>query len=203
MTLTTRRHVGFSLIELIIVLGILSLMVVVVGSFTTDVFRVSRIINVTLSRNEQTRRTLGSFVNELRTAAISSLGTYPIAAATSTNLTFYSNLDQDALKERLRYFVQGTTLKRGVLKPSGNPLAYNPANETITDSVQNLLNPTDIFSYFDNTYNGQTAPLAFPVTITSLRLVRIHVRVDTTPNESPSPFDLTSEVMLRNLKDNL
>ena len=203
MTLTTRRHVGFSLIELIIVLGILGLMVVVVGSFTTDVFRVSRIINVTLSRNEQTRRTLGSFVNELRTAAISSLGTYPIAAATSTNLTFYSNLDQDALKERLRYFVQGTTLKRGVLKPSGNPLAYNPANETITDSVQNLLNPTDIFSYFDNTYNGQTAPLAFPVTITSLRLVRIHVRVDTTPNESPSPFDLTSEVMLRNLKDNL
>ncbi|MDP3986331.1 MAG: hypothetical protein U1C53_02755 [Candidatus Veblenbacteria bacterium] len=194
---------GFTIVEITITLAILLGVLLVVGNFTTDVFKISRFINTTLTAQDQARRTIGNLVAELRTASISSLGAYPIAAASATSLTFYSDIDADSYKERLRYFVSGTTLKRGLLKPSGNPLTYNPANETITDAVTWLVNPTSIFSYFDTSYNGQGSPLTFPVSIPVVRHVRVTVQIDQYPNEPPETYELSSEVNIRNLKDNL
>lgn len=189
--------------EIVITLAVLLTVTLVVGNFTADVFRTSRFINTTLNSQDEARRTINKFIAELRTASISSLGAYPIAEATATSLTFYSDIDADAYKERLRYFVSGTTLRRGLLKPSGNPLTYNPANETVTDAVNYLVNTTNIFSYYDSNYNGQGTALSFPINLPDVRLIRMQVQIDQYPNEPPEAYELSSEVNIRNLKDNL
>ena len=39
-------------------------------------------------------------------------------------------LDDDGLKEKIRYYLTGTTLKKGVIKPTGSPPVYLSANES-------------------------------------------------------------------------
>ncbi len=60
-----------------------------------------------------------------------------------------------------------------------------------------------IFQYYPATYDGTGSALSIPVTISSVRLVKITVIIDNDPNRSPVPMIVTSSVTLRNLKDNL
>jgi hypothetical protein len=62
-----------------------------------------------------------------------------------------------------------------------------------------------IFEYFDSSYDGSaTAPaLIFPVTPINIRLVRITVKIDSDPLQSPDEFIVTTQVSVRNAKDNL
>ena len=104
----------------------------------------------------------------------------------------------------MRYFIQGTTLKKGILKPSGTPLAYNPANETVRESIHNIGNgTTTLFSYHDTNYDGTSPPLAEPINISVVRLVKITVLIERSTGTPQSPLTLTTQVSMRNLKDNL
>lgn len=194
---------GFTTLELVVVMGITSLVLLAVVSFIVSMFRTTRSINASLTAVEQSRRTVKMFTDELRTASPSATGAYPIAAATGGSFTFYSDIDRDDYVERLRYFMDGTNLKRGYLKPSGDPLTYSEANEVVYTVAQFISNPGAIFSYFDEDYNGQTAPLTIPPNIPDIRLVRIRLQIDQHPTEPPGPYELLSEVSIRSLKDNL
>jgi type II secretory pathway pseudopilin PulG len=200
---TSRLRSGFTTLELVVVMGISSLVLMAVASFIISMFRTTRSINASLTAVEQGRRTVKMFTDELRTAAPSATGAYAIAEAGGTSITFYSDIDRDDYVERLRYFVDGTDLKRGYLKPSGDPLTYSEANETVYTVTQFLSNPGAVFAYFDDNYNGQTAPLTIPPNIPDIRLVRIRLLVDQYPTEPPGPYELLSEVSIRSLKDNL
>jgi len=134
----------------------------------------------------------------------SSLGSYPIEIAADNTLVFFTDINDDGLKERVRYFVQGTTLKKGVISPTGSPLAYVSANETFTELVHNLRNgSTPVFTYYDTNYNGTTSPLTQPVDISFIRLIKVNMIVDVDPNRSPVPVTVTTQISVRNLKDNL
>lgn len=189
---------GFTLIEIAVVLGIFGVTILAVGAFTSGVFRYNRILTSQLDTETQLRRVVAKFTKEARTASISSLGAYPLDAASPMSVTFYSNIDADNLKERVRYFLDATTLKRGVLKPTGSPLTYNPANEQVSSLVNDVRN-SDIFLYYDETYNGSSPPLTFPVILTAVRLIRFKLSIDSNLNEPPGPLDTETNVHLRNL----
>ena len=106
------------------------------------------------------------------------------------------------MKEKVRYFLAGTTLQKGVIKPTGSPLIYNSINEKISTFVNNVIS-TSIFDYYDENYDGTTAPLSFPVNVSDIRLVKITVMVEQDPNRSPTPMVFSTQVSIRNLKDNL
>ncbi len=199
----SRLRYGFTTMELVIVMGITSLVLLAVSSFIVSMFRTTRSINATLTAVEQARRTVKMFTDELRTAAPSATGAYAIAEAGGGTFTFYSDIDRDDYVERLRYFVDGTDLKRGYLKPAGDPLTYSEANEVVYVVTQFITNPGAVFSYFDENYNGLTGPLTIPPTIPDIRLVRIRLQIDQHPTEPPGPYELLSEVSIRSLKDNL
>ena len=138
-----------------------------------------------------------------RSTLPSSLGSYAIDSASSTAFIYYADLNGDGLKEKIRYFLSGTTLRQGVIKPSGSPLVYNPANEKIADMIHGIVkNSGPIFTYYDTNYDGTTAPLATPVNLLNIRLVKITVKVDVDPRKPPGPAQFTTQVSIRNLKDN-
>jgi len=190
--------------EVLVSIFILTLIGLAVSSFAKDIFSLNRITSDSLTAQDETRRALKTMSAEIRTASPSSLGAYALAQSATSSFTFYSNIDGDSFKERVRYFLDGTTLKKGVIKPIGTPLTYSPANEVISELIPGVANATtSIFSYYDKNYDGTTQALIEPIDIATVRLVKITIVVDKDPQTPPSPMTLTTQISIRNLKDNL
>jgi type II secretory pathway component PulJ len=196
---------GFSLAEIVVSVAILTAVGYTFSIFQKDIFSLNTTLQNNLSAQLEARHVLKDLGKELREASPSSLGAYPVALASSTTLTFYTDINNDGLKERIRYFLSGTTLKKGVIVPSGSPLVYNTANEKISTVVSNVINSTTtpVFDYFDDQYTGTSSPLVQPVDPVSVRLVRITVIIDKDPNRPPLPITVTTQITIRNVKDNL
>ena len=195
---------GFSIIEVVVAISILTLVGIAVYAFQKDVFSLNRILSQSIIAQKEVRRALKIMSAEIRAASPSSIGAYAIAETATSSFIFYSNIDDDSFKERVRYFLDGAVLKKGVTKPTGDPPAYNPANEIISDMVRDMANGTTaIFSYYDTDYEGTSQPLAETIDVSVVRLVKIVIIVDRDPSAPPGPMTLTTQISMRNLKDNL
>ncbi len=195
---------GFSVTELLVGIFILTFIGIAVATFQKDIFFLNRFLSGSLTAQDEARRALKTMTAEVRPLSPSSLGAYPIAEANSTSFIFYSNIDSDSLKERVRYFLDGAILKKGVIKPSGTPLTYDTADEIINEIVHDVSNnATPIFSYYDTNYNGITPPIEEPINIPSVRLVQITILINKNSSQQPGIITLTTQVSIRNLKDNL
>lgn len=193
---------GFTLTEMLITVFIITLIGIAVISFQIDLFSLNRISSDNLNSQTDARKALKTMVTELRSMSPSNNGSYAISLAGTSSITFYVDIDNDSNKEQIRYFQDGVNLKKGIIKPVNN--VYNSTNETITILVSDLANGTSsIFYYYDKNYNGETAPLTYPLNIPSIRLVKINILIDKDITRLPTSINVTTQVSLRNLKDNL
>ncbi|MEK7569312.1 MAG: hypothetical protein AAB500_00250 [Patescibacteria group bacterium] len=197
-----RHKKGFALIETLFAVSIFVLIVIALGMLARNIWIYSSYVSTGLSDSINGRRALKLMTAEIRTASTADTGVYTIAVASGNSFTFYSDIDGDVLKEKVRYFLAGANLQKGVTKPTGSPLSYNPANEVISTLIGNVTS-ANIFSYYDENYDGTTAALSFPVNIALIRLVKITFTTDKDPNREPAPSTFTTQVSIRNLKDNL
>ena len=91
--------------------------------------------------------------------------------------------------------------ERGVIKPSGDPLEYVVGDEIVNEVAEYVENQTlPIFSYYDKNNNLIADPNSDK---SDIRLVQILLKINVTPERAPNDYDVTMDVMLRNLKDNL
>jgi len=196
---------GFSLAEIIVVIGILGIIMIAISNFQKDVFVYNKYAQESLSAAQDARNVLKVMVKEIRTASPGSDGSYAITTAATNTIAFFADTDADGLKEKIRYYIATTTLMKGNIKPTGNPLTYNSANEIFTTLAYNVKNATTtpLFEYYDNAYAGTSSPLTQPLVISNVRLVKINLMIDSDPNRSPVVRTYTSQVSIRNLKDNL
>lgn len=196
---------GFSLAEVIISVAVGGAILIAIFNFSNSIFLFNSTSQENLSAQSEGRRVLKTIAKELRSTSPSSLGSYPISQAGTSSITFFSNIDNDSHKEQVRYFLQNGSLKKGVINPSGTPLVYNSANESVVTLISNVRNSASspVFQYFDSAYSGTSTPLSSPVPVTSVRFIKVTVEIDKYPNRSLGPIVVTSQVFLRNLKDNL
>lgn len=196
---------GFTLIEFLVGSFILVLIGVAMLTFQRYVFSTNTLLTRSLSLQGEARRSLVRMSAEIRTASPSSTGGYALEQTGTSTFIFYSNVDSDQYMERVRYFLSGTTLRRGIVKPSGSPLTYNTANETFTNLAHGIYNAssTPVFQYYDSNYYGTTTALSQPITVSVVRLVQLTLHIDTDPDQPPEPLELTTQISMRNLKDNL
>lgn len=202
---TSKNKFGFTLVETLVSLAILMFVVMIASIFQKDIFSLNYTLQAGLNAQLDARHLVKVMVAELRKTTQSSTGAYPIESASSTGVTFYSDVNNNGSIDKVRYFLSGTTIKKGVITPTGNPLTYNSANEVTTTLINSVIasSTLPIFQYYPTTYTGTTSPLSFPVDVPSIRLVKITVIIDQDPNRSPVQIVVTSSVSLRNLKDNL
>jgi len=192
------------LLEIALVIAIFSMMIGIIGKFSRDIFYFDSVFKGGLTSYDDARKILQPIASEIRSASPSSLGSYPIEKASNTEFVFFTDTNNDGIKERIRYFLLGDVLKRGTITPTGSPLQYISSNEKITEIVHGVTNgATPIFSYYDSNYNGSTTPLSQPVSIINVRLVKIVLVIDADPNRPPASVTVTTQVNIRNLKDNL
>jgi len=204
MSAFAKNSRGVTLVELLVAIGIFTIISMGAGWILIQSIRHNAIIFEQLSSQSESRKAVQHVIDVVRKAELSSVGSYPIASASSTELILYANVDADSLRERVRFWLDGTTLKQGVLKPSGNPISYTGTEYVvelahyITNSAQSI--PT--FVYYDELYTGSQNPLASPVTVTDIRLVKVQLNLEKDANKSPVPLHVESVVEIRNLKSN-
>lgn len=144
------------------------------------------------------QRGIEGMIKTIREAAYASDGAYPIITLATSSISFYADIDDDPFIERLRFFVQGGALYRGLIDPSGDPPVYtNPETVSqISEYVRNDAQGVDMFRYYD--LNG--ALMTNLADITELRFVETTVIVNINPNRMPNQFTLRSTAALRNLR---
>jgi prepilin-type N-terminal cleavage/methylation domain len=195
---------GFTLVELLVSIFIISLLTVTINTFARDVFYDSYALSDSMSAQFDTRHIVNIMANELRESAPSSLGSYQLSSATDSVIAFYSDINNDGLEDQVRYFVNGATLQKGVVVPTGSPLSYNQANEKISTLISGVVasSTQPIFQYYPSTYAGTSSPLTQPVNIANISFVKITIIIDKNTNHAPSQVVVTTGVSLRNLKLN-
>ncbi len=204
INININNNKGLTLLEVVISIAIFSLVMALVGIFARDIFFYDDVFSGGLTAYDEAKKVLQPVASEVRSASPSSLGSYPLETVGATTFIFFTDINNDGLKERIRYFLSGNILKRGVISPSGNPLQYSSNNEIVTEVVHSIVNDSiPIFTYYNSNYNGSTQALVQPVSVLDVRLVKITLVIDTNPNKPPGPVTITTQVSIRNLKDNL
>ncbi|OHA17310.1 MAG: hypothetical protein A3C79_03260 [Candidatus Taylorbacteria bacterium RIFCSPHIGHO2_02_FULL_45_28] len=199
------RFRGFTLVEIIVAIAILIIIMIAVSSFQYNVINYNRSGAVALTNAQEIQALLKIMTKEMRSMEQGSDGAYPLIATATSSITFFADVDNNSNKERVRYYIATTTLYRGVIKPVGSPATYPSNMETKKILITGIRNsPTSpIFEYFDAMYSGTSSPMSYPLNLTSIRLVKTTLTIDTDPAKSPVLRTFTTQVGLRNLKDNL
>lgn len=193
---------GFTLFEIVLSMGILAAVLFIITVFGLDVADFGGFLSKNLTSQQELQQTLKVMRIEMRAMAASNTGIYPIEAASATSLVFYSDFDNDGLCERLRYWLENGTLKKGIIIPQDDPLVYNPADEKITEVVH-FISPDSlsVFSYFSAGQEGSETPLSEPVSPASIRAIRVNLVVDEDPQRLPLPVQVDSFITIRNLRE--
>lgn len=200
---------GLTLIEMIVGVGVFTMILGGIILFQRTVIVSTRMAQTNLTIHSQVRKTLASFATELRAAKPSASGAYSLESVGTSSLIFYSNIDDVTDVERVRYYLATSTtggrydvVKRGVIKAVGT--TYPSANEvtsTVVTSVRNA-SSTPLFTYFDRNYAGTSTALTLPINIPSVRHVQMNLVVEESSGRATTSRAYTTHVSIRNLKDN-
>ena len=195
---------GFTLIEILIAMGIMSGIVFVISTFGLDIFNFQIFLGDAFIIQQEMSLTLTSMGIEVRAMGPSANGSYPIESASPQSVVFYSDVDGDNVFERVRYYASGGKFMRGVTEPSGNPAIYNPADEKSKELVNNVILPPiasqPLFSYYDEGYTGNQEALPSPVDINKIRLIKATITADRTSQDMRGRSDYSAVMLIRNLK---
>jgi prepilin-type N-terminal cleavage/methylation domain-containing protein len=200
---------AFTLVEVVVSISILVIVMVAVSAFQYDVLNYNRSSATTLTNTQEAQSMIKVMAKEIRSMSPSSNGAYPILSAGTSTVTFFADVDADGTKELIHYYIGTTTttintIYRGSIKPSGSPLTYSgvESKKILATGIRNS-SSTPLFEYFGSAYTGTSTAMTYPLAITTIRLVKINITIDTDPSKIPVLKTFTTQVSLRNLKDNL
>jgi len=164
---------GFTLLETLTVIFILGFIAGLFIVFIINLFNYNVFFVFNLGGTRDVDLTLNNIMKELRSMIPSDNGVYPIEEAYQNKITFYSDIDGDGSAERIRYFLEGSDLKRGVIK--ARQRQYYPEDEKIWTMIRNV-SKFEIY-YYDSNYTGNEDPLPFPVDVSKIRVIKVNVAI--------------------------
>lgn len=199
---TKKYKQGMTLIEVMIGVFILLLIGLAIFEFQKSVFQTESILTGSLDASYEANKAVKILATEIREAGIGNDGSYPILVADSDEFIFFSDINNDGLKEKIRYYLDNRYLKKQVSYFSGNPPSYGDYNES-KNVINYLVNDTEpVFYFYDHDYSGTEDALETPVDILQIRLVKIVLEIDKDDAKAPAPLRAETNVTLRILKDN-
>ncbi len=197
---------GFTLLEFILAIFLFSSIVGFVSFFFISYlqtysfsFEHQRIIN-------EAQGGMTQMIREIRKIRNGDNGSWPIIQADDFSFAFYADVTNDGRTDRVRYFLDGTELKRGVIEPTAVPVSYPLQNETIT-TIARFVHATSsaIFRYYNGDWPGDTInnPLSPSQRVLNTRFVEVTLTIYPPSQSVTKPFTLSSGVTIRSMKTNL
>ncbi len=195
---------GISIVEIIFGVAIAASILFVISSLSGNLNILQNFLNQKLQSRQDVDQAFQIMTTEIRSAGQSSVGAYPIDTANTSTLIFYSDIDKDGLFERVRYFLNTSTIQKGVVKPAGNPLIYATSTEIVTTAVTNVVRTTStvLFSYYDSNYTGVEPPMIYPLAVSAIRVVKFAAFLDINASTTPKPEYFSGSVLMRNVRSN-
>jgi len=120
---------GITLLELTIAVAIFVILIFAWNNFAIQSYRSTAFGQQQLEAIRQAQKGIDLMAKELRELGTAEDGSYPLELANDQEIIFYSDIDQDVYTERVRYWLEGSNLKKGITEPSGDPLTYDPLTE--------------------------------------------------------------------------
>ncbi len=190
---------GMSFVEVIVWIGILTLLMAAMVVAIINVYKGNSYIFERAIAVLSARKGLESATKLVREAQYSDSGGYPIVALSGNSLTFFVDYDNDDSVEQVRLFLDGESLRIGVVEPTGSPAEYI-GSEVVKQIVNNVRNTTlgrDLFTYYDDS--------GVEVVNMSALLEPVFVSVDLITNTGKNPtvndYELQGSAYIRNLKN--
>ena len=202
--MSLKQKPAFTIIEVVVALVIFGLISMAAAPLALKLLRGTEELESEGQVRQQSLLFMNRFIKELRTAQPAHDGSYPLSLTNPDEIIFYSDYQADDVIERLRYYLDGETMKGAVIVPRGDPLTYDPDDEEVKDIFhQESPLGSDVFQYYDSSYNGAPTgtPMTPPFDVAEVRLVKFAVLVQPTATGT-RPFEFTSQVTIRNLQDN-
>jgi prepilin-type N-terminal cleavage/methylation domain-containing protein len=197
---------GFTLVEVMVAVFVFSVLTGGVAIFSAYYFK-----NYSFSFEENQSISIAQtgitkMIREIRETRSGDDGSWPIVDAQDNTFTFYSDVTNDGRTDKVRYFLNGTTLQRGVIEPAGVPVGYPPASEKITTvatSIDTSAGP--LFRYYNGNWPADQIynPITSSDRLLQTRYVTVYLRINISPNFASLPFEITSGVTIRSMKTNL
>lgn len=184
--------------EIIVVMSIMTYITIIASDFVVKGLISNTFNSEQITAVESARRAANVIVQEMRTGMNSASNTPTFALALPQEVKFFADANDDQLPDQIRYFVSGKELLRGVVIASTTIPYYKAAETTsmIVDYVNNQSEP--IFTYFSTTTAAMTAPNS---AVGNIKRVNINLKINVNPMRAPQDYYVTSDVMVRNLKD--
>jgi type II secretory pathway pseudopilin PulG len=194
-----RSNRGFTLVEVIVVSSLTVLLVGAVSFAIMYFYRVNAFAIEQAMAINDARKGVESLIEDIREAAYSDEGSYPLIAAGTSTFEFYSDVSGDTGVEKIRYYMDGEMLKKGVTFSTGTPPTYTAQPEVeyiVADNVRNVALGDDIFVYYDSTGAVVADTAADLIEIT---YVEMSVIVNINPERLPNDYTLYSSATMRNI----
>ena len=195
MLVKLKNKHGYTLIEIIVVVGLITIISGVMSTFLVQSFASYRVKKQSVELEEKAASVMREFEYSTRAAS-------EILTVSEDELIYYRFFDLVAASPtQVRYFMDGNVFKVGLIEPVGvePDITYPHGNEVIDLIVGDVTNQTAIFKYYD----GLNNELSAPYNIESIKLVELEISLDKDGNNPPLPISQTTKVNLRNMKDNL
>jgi hypothetical protein len=188
-----------TLLEGLVWIGVFTAVMLAVVTSVQYFYRSSAYALNQASATVSAERGVTAMIKNIRYATYAGNGAYPVVSLAAHDLSFYADVDADSAIEKVRYYISGTNLMKGVVEPSGDPPVYTGTENTtvISENVRNLDASvgTTTFLYYDENGAGVTDYAR----IGDVRFIAVTVLVDVDPQRSPIPLTLRSSAALRNL----
>lgn len=197
---------GFTLMETIMTIFIFTVIMLGTSLLLKDVLMNTRQQFGVIDNVNQARIATNNFIKEIRNATYGVNGAYPLGEASDNQIIFFSTAtNTDGTISKIRYYISGNTLYKGVTNPAGNPLSYTGQPENITTlSTKMSLGGNPLFYYYDGDYDGGGNPLSQPVNLNQVKFVKMNLIIlKQLTDNSNATFTVSAGANMRNLKTNL
>lgn len=193
---------GTTFIEMIVVIGIFSMIAAGVTAYFVRIWPLQRFAMDSAQAQLKAAQSITKLVEMIRNMRQSDAGDYALVKTDADEIIFFVDENSDGLVERVRIFRDGTTVRMGVIRPSGNPATYPAGQETLATITSDVRNgsqsyPSAVFHYFDDGNEELTGNFS----LASVRMVSMDVYVDINPSSSPEAAHFESFASIRNLSE--
>ncbi|MFH1187487.1 MAG: prepilin-type N-terminal cleavage/methylation domain-containing protein [bacterium] len=194
-----KKNAGFTLIEVVVAFGITIFVAVVFGNYIINSYKTIDFVNGFNQAVESAKNSVSIMNKEIREADGAKNGLYVLGKANEQEIIFYSDADNDNETEKIRYYLDGTALKKEVTEAGALPYNYSETPEVgvLSENVENGV--AAIFTYYDANNNLIANPSA---SINQIRLVHTYLEINTESNRAPANYAIETSTNIRNLKKN-
>lgn len=202
-----RKLKGLTLVEMLVAIFIMALGMLGFALLFNSSWKSNKFILESGVAAVQVNRASTQIINNLRKVRQADNGDYPLESGDKFDIQVYLDIDNDGVTERVHYWLDTANdrLMLGIREPSGSqPVTYAAGDGTTRVIANYIVNDATqpVFYYYNENYPGDTAnnPIATPVVIQSVRLVRVLLRINIDPIRAPNNVNVESFVELRNLE---